>query len=278
MHLLRRAGLIRPHTEIIPAGQALDGLGLRDAATLRIMRGRQVQDTLRLGPNEVHGMIVKPDGTIIDLGISHNLLTNTGRDLVAAGLGASGFGSSTEVATGSSATSLTDTGSSWTTDQWKGMLVYAEEGTNTPVIGNIGSNTGTVLTVDQWWNADDTTGTTPGTTANYSILPIFRPRYMALTTDSGAAAAGDATLASEITTGGANRQRATYAHTGGTSTLTMIKSFSITATFTNIHKMALFTASTLTAAGIMCFETVLNLDATVASGDTLQITDTITLT
>jgi hypothetical protein len=41
--------------------------------------------------------------------------------------------------------------------------------------------------------------------------------------------------------------------------------------------MGLFTASTLTAAGIMVFETVLNADANVISGDTLQVTDTVTL-
>ena len=41
--------------------------------------------------------------------------------------------------------------------------------------------------------------------------------------------------------------------------------------------MGLFTASNTTAAGIMTFESVLNADANVVSGDTLTVTDTVTL-
>jgi hypothetical protein len=100
---------------------------------------------------------------------------------------------------------------------------------------------------------------------------------MALTENSGAASASDTALTGEITTGGASRALATYAHTGGTATFTLLKSFSISASFPAIHKMGLFTASTLTATGIMIFETVLNADANVISGDTLQVTDTVTL-
>jgi len=244
---------------------------------LSIVRGRTVEQSFRLGPNEVSAIIFHADDTFTDLGISHNLLTNTGRDLVADGLGAAGVNNGANVATGSSATSLTDTGEAWTTDRFKGWTVIAEETTNTPVYGNIGSNTGTVLTIDAWKNADDSAGTTPGATANYAIYPTVRPRYMALTENAGAASATDTALTGEITTGGANRQLATYAHTPGTATFTLQKSYSITATFPAIHKMGLFTASTLTATGIMVFETVLNADANVINGDTLQVTDTVTL-
>jgi hypothetical protein len=100
---------------------------------------------------------------------------------------------------------------------------------------------------------------------------------MGLTTDAAAAAAADAVLASEITTGGCNRAKATYAHTVATATYTMQVVYAVTASFTNIHKMGLFTALNTTAAGIMVFETVLNQDATVGNGDTLTVTDTITL-
>jgi hypothetical protein len=248
---------------------------LSDGAILNLMRGRTVEEVLRLGPNEVSAFIFHEDGSLTDLGISHNLLTNAGRDLVAAALGSAGPAANT--ATGSSATSLTDSGESWTTDQFKGWTVFAEESTNNPVFGNIGSNSATVLTVDQWWGPNDATETTPGTTADYIILPTVRPRFMALTEDSGAAAAGDTTLASEITTGGAARALATYAHTGGTATFTLTKSYSISSSFPAVHKMGLFTAGTLTAAGIMVFETVLNADANVISGDTLQVTDTVTI-
>lgn len=250
---------------------------LSDGAILNLVRGRTVEDVLRLGPNEVSAFIFHEDGSFTDLGITHNLLTNSGRDLVAAALGAAGVNNNTNVATGSSATSLTDTGEAWTTDQFKGWTVIAEETTNTPVQGHIGTNSATVLTVDGWFNADDSAGTTPGSTANYAIYPTCRPRYMGLTENSGAANASDTTLTGEITTGGASRALATYAHTGGTATFTLQKSFSISASFPAIHKMGLFTASNTTAGGIMVFETVLNADANVISGDTLQVTDTVTL-
>jgi hypothetical protein len=257
----------RPRYEVTP---------LADGAILHLVRGSSVE-SLRMGPNQVHAAIIHADGSVTDLGISYNLLTNGGRDLVAAALGAAGVNNSTNVATGSSATSLTDTGEAWTTDQFKGWTVIAEETTNTPVNGNIGSNSGTVLTIDAWRNADDSAGTTPATTANYAIYPTCRPRFMGLTENAAAASATDTVLTGEITTGGASRALATYAHTGGTATFTLQKSYSITASFPAIHKMGLFTASNTTAAGIMTYETVLNADANVVSGDTLQVTDTVTL-
>jgi hypothetical protein len=255
----------------------LEVVGLNGYSELSIVRGRFVEDRFKLGPNEVSAIIFHEDGSYTDLGISQNLLTNGGRDLVAAALGAAGVNNGANVATGSSATSLTDTGEAWTTDQFKGWTVIAEETTNTPVQGHIGSNSATVLTIDAWTNADDSAGTTPGSTANYAIYPTCRPRYMALTENAGAASASDTVLTGELTTGGASRALATYAHTGGTATFTLQKSYSISASFPAIHKMGLFTASTSTAAGILVFETVLNADANVISGDTLQVTDTVTL-
>lgn len=258
---------------------------LPDGAVLQIMEGeRKAGDRIRLGPNDVHAFITHHPGCghgvgrrteIEDLGVSHNLLNTDGRDLVAAALGAAGPAANT--ATGSSATSLTDSGESWTADQFKGWTVIAEESTNNPVFGNIGSNTGTVLTVDQWWGPNDATETTPGATADYIILPTCRPRFMALTENASAAAAGNTTLTGEITTGGASRALATYAHTNDAATLTLQKAYSITASFPAIHRMGLFTASTSTAGGIMVFESVLNADANVVNGDTLTVTDTITL-
>jgi len=260
--------LVKPTTSIV---------GVGDITTISIMRGRKTETRVKLGPNMVHAFITHPDGSITDLGISYNLLTNGGRDLLAAAFGAAGINNGTNVATGTSATSLTDTGEAWGTDAYKGWTVIAEETTNTPVFGNIGSNTGTVLTIDAWRNADDSAGTTPGSTANYSIYPTCRPRYMGLTTNASAANAANTTLTGEITTNGLDRQLATYAHTGGTATFTLQKAYSVTGTETAIHRMGLFTASNTTAAGIMVFETVLNQDATVGNGDTLTVTDTVTL-
>lgn len=251
---------------------------LSDGAILEILRKSKVQERIRLGPNEVHAFITHKDGSIEDLGISHNLLTTVGRDLAAAGLGSPGFGVSATIATASSATSLTATGTPFTVDQYKGWIVVAEEGTNAPVWANIGSNTTSVLTVDAWKNGDDSAGTTPGATANYFIMRAFASRYMALTENASAAAAGDTALTGEITTGGGSRALVTYAHTATTATLTLVKAFSITATFPAIHKIGLLSASTSTAAGILIFESVLNADASVVSGDTLTVTDTVTLT
>ena len=248
-----------------------------DGALLSILRRNKVVDRLRLGPNMVHAAIVHADGSITDLGISRNLLNNAGRDLLSDAIGSPGVNNGANVATATSATSLTDSGEAWTTDRYKGWRVVAEETTNTPVMGEIGTNSGTVLTIDAWRNADDSAGTTPGSTANYFILPSFRPRFMGLTENASAASASNTTLTGEITTGGAARALATYAHTPGASTLTLVKSFSITASFPAIHRMGLFSASNTTAGGIMCFETVLNADANVVSGDTLQVTETITL-
>ena len=267
MQFLRRLRLV-PRYEVQP---------LRDGARLLLYRGHRVEDTIRLGPNEVHASITHADGTITDLGISHNLLNTDGRDLVAAALGTPGINNGTNAASAMAATSLTDSGETWTVDAYKGWTVVAEQGTDTPVFGNVGSNTGTVLTVDAWRNADDSAGTTPGATANYLIIPTCRPRYMALTENASAAAAANTVLTGEITTGGLARALCTYAHTDDAATLTLQKAFSVTASFPAVHRMGLFTASNVTAGGIMVFESVLNADANVISGDTLTCTDTVTL-
>ena len=251
---------------------------LKDGCIINVLdrRGRPHQK-LRLGPNYVHAFIRRRDGSIDDLGISKNLLTNSGRDLWAATFGHATMKEGACTAT--SATSATPSGGGMTADQYKGWRVYMPVTglTTPPVYGNIGTNSTTVLTVDQWWTAADGVGTTPASTSGYSVMPTCTPRFMGLTTDSAAASASDTVLATEITTGGCARTKATYAHTAGTATYTMQVVFSVTASFTNIHKMGLFTAMNTTAGGIMVFETVLNQDATVGNGDTLTVTDTITL-
>jgi len=247
--------------------------------------GRSGIDGLTLGPNLVHVQIIhgpgRPDiwkeGEIEDLGITRNLLTNVGRDLAFDATIRVGINNGTNVATATSATSLSDTGEAWTTDLYKGWTVVAEETTNTPVYGNIGSNNATTLTIDSWKNADDSAGTTPGATCNYFIIPTFRPRYIGLSENTAAASAASTTLAGEITTGGCQRAVGTPSHTAGTGTGTLVKSFSVTGTFPAIHKIGLFSASNTTAAGILCYETVLNADANVISGDTLQVTWTLTI-
>lgn len=244
-------------------------------------------DALRIGPNAVHASILhgRPNrgfraGQLEDLGTTHNVLTtanNGGRDMIAAMIaGQAGFGGSSTIATATSSTSLTATGTPFVASAYLGQIVIAEESTNAPVWGVITANTTSVLTVDGWKNGDGSAGTTPGSTCNYQILPGAAPyRYMALTADTSAASASSTSLTSEITTGGCGRALATFAHTLGTSTATLSKTFSVTGSFT-IHRIGLFQASTASSS-LLGFEAVLNADAVVVSGDTLQVTWTLTL-
>lgn len=245
-------------------------------------------DLIRMGPNKVHAAILHGSdrrgfrkGEWEDLGVATNVMTtanNGGRDMAAAMLaGQAGFGTSSTIATASSSTSLTATGTPFVASAYIGQIVIAEESTNAPVWGVITANSTSVLTVDGWKNGDGSAGNTPASTANYQILPGAAPyRYMALTQDSAAASASDTSLASEITTGGCGRALATYAHTLGTNTVTLSKSFSVSGTFAAIHKVGLFQASTASGS-LMGFEVVLNADASVVSGDTLAVTWTLTL-
>jgi hypothetical protein len=97
--------------------------------------------------------------------------------------------------------------------------------------------------------------------------------YIALSSDTGAPAAGDTTLTGEITTGGLARSQGTYAHTAGTNTYTITEPFTASATHTNVQKAGLFTAS---SAGTMMAENTFT-PVTLNSGDQLTITWTITL-
>jgi hypothetical protein len=266
MHLIRPSAPVSSHLEPLP-----------DGAILSILRGAKVEETLRIGPNEVHAFITHPDGSITDLGVSHNLLTTAGRDLFAAAQGHATMKGG--ALTASSSTSATPSGGGMTSDQYKGWRIICPVTglTTQPVYGNIGTNSTTVITVDQWWTEADVAGTTPASTNGYIIMPTGTPRFMGITADSAAASSSDTTLASEQTTNGLARALATYAHTGGTATYTLQKAFSVTGTVANLHKIGLFTAKDTTSGGVLVFEAVLNADASVANGDTLTCTDTITL-
>jgi len=259
-----------------------------DVATISIMRGRKVESLIRVGPNVVHAFITHADGTLTDLGLSQNLLTNIGRDVGHGYFG--GFipaGGAGSPATAISATSITATATPWTASNLAtpqlglaGFRVYASVTgvTTPPVYGNIVSNTTSVATIDQWWTAADGTGTTPSSTCGFILGAggISSIRFMGLTTDAAAASASDTALATEQTTNGGNRGLATYAHTMGAATCTLQRAYTITGTITAIHKMGLYPHNSQTGVGPVVFETVLNADATVVNGDTLTVTDTIT--
>lgn len=266
----------------------IERVGSTDIAEISIMRGRKIEQKVRVGKNVVHAFITHADGTITSLGLSENLLTNIGRDVglqwIGGAIPAGGIGSP---ATATSATSITATGTPWTASNLatpqlglSGFRVYAPvtNVTTAPVYGNIVSNTTSVATIDQWWTGADGVGTTPASTNAFIIGAggISSIRFMALTTDASAASASNTALTSEVTTNGGGRALATYAHTMGAATCTLQKAFTITGTLTAIHRMGLFAHNTAST-GPLVFETVLNADATVVNGDTLTVTDTITL-
>lgn len=100
--------------------------------------------------------------------------------------------------------------------------------------------------------------------------PPATMNYIAVTNDSGAPAAGDTTLASEITTNGLARAQCAYAHTAGTAAFTCQKVFTATGTQAS-QKTGLFNAS---SAGTMGFENTYTA-VTVNNGDTLTVTWTV---
>lgn len=242
---------------------------------------------LRAGDNCVSAWITRRDGTVEDLGVSANLLTNIGRDWFASTFGGFIPTAQNGPATATSATSVTGTGTTWTASNLAtpqlglaGMRVFMPITglTTAPVYGNIVSNTTSVATVDKWWTAADATGTTPASTSALIIAPgtMGSARFIALSTSASAASAANTTLASEITTNGGGRVLGTYAHTFGGTTYTLTNTFSFSGTLTAIHKGGLFTCLTSAGADPMIFETVLNLDATVGNGDTMTLTWTVT--
>lgn len=99
-------------------------------------------------------------------------------------------------------------------------------------------------------------------------------RWIGLTVNTGAPAAGDTTLTGEIASGGLSRVAGTYAHTADATSYTITASWTASATHTAVHKAGLFNA---VSAGTLCFETNLNADATLASGDQLQVTWTVNI-
>lgn len=115
-----------------------------------------------------------------------------------------------------------------------------------------------------------------------SLSQAAAANYMAVTANNTPPAAGDTTLTGEITTasGGLVRAQATPAHSNGTSTFTLTKTF--TANGSDVLPVVLAKMGTFNATpsgGSMMFETLLSATATLAaSGDATTISDTCTLT
>ena len=102
--------------------------------------------------------------------------------------------------------------------------------------------------------------------------------FIALTTDTGAPAAGDTTLASEITTGGLARATAAYNHANSTTTVVLRKTFTASASFTAVQKAGLFNvppSGSAATTGMLAENTFSSVN--LISGDQITITWTITI-
>lgn len=97
--------------------------------------------------------------------------------------------------------------------------------------------------------------------------------YIGLTANTPAPAAGDTTLTGEVTTGTLARAAAIYAHTSGTASYTLTKTFTSDQSIV-VAKIGVFNAA---SSGTMVFESLLNEVATLVSGDQLALTETVTL-
>lgn len=104
--------------------------------------------------------------------------------------------------------------------------------------------------------------------------------YMALTASTTAPAAGDTTLTGEITTagGGLLRAQATYAHTAGTNTTTLTKTFTANGSDALPVTLAQIGVLNNTAGGTLGYHTALNTTATLTtSGDNVTVTETVNI-
>jgi hypothetical protein len=217
------------------------------------------------------------------------LKVNAGNDIQAALLGG-GQVDSTGQLTGATATTATNSGASWTTNQWIGCRVIATVSATQAVWGLVVSNTSTVLTVDRWYTAatpGGAAGTTPSTTGTYFILGSGGPAawFMGLTATATAPSATDTSLTGEVTSqpAGLVRKICPYAHTAGTNTYTLTPVYTIgggdTSLPITVAQVGVFNSMVSTdTATTMLFRTLLNATATLTtSGDQLTVTETVTM-
>lgn len=203
---------------------------------------------------------------------THNLRTNSGTDWQSLTMG-SGNVAFTAAYTAISATSVTATS---TANAYLGMLAVIGG-----VYGVITANSGTVITVDQWYNpATQAVGTTPAATGTVTVPPGAAPSwYMALTTTNITPAVTDTALAGEITTPtGVARTQATYTHTTGNNSYQLQHQYTNNNATGGASVGPIYGAGSFLAAsaGIMPFENTFT-SATLAPGDQLTLSWTWTI-
>jgi len=237
-----------------------------------------------------------PPGTVHDVQVDM-IKVNGGYDaeswMFGGGPNLNGGSWSSGSATSTSGTSLTNTGTTFPTATVNGEVGLAGQmvcagpntsGTGSTVFGIITTNSGTVLTVDQWYAPNGLgVGTTPNGTATYQIVPgasVFP--YVALDSSTHTPAASDTALTTEVyaASGGLNRKIAPYAHTAAANTYTLTPVYTANGNDSlpvTIKNIGVFN-SVVHSQGILLFYTTLNATATLsASGDQLTVTETITM-
>lgn len=110
-------------------------------------------------------------------------------------------------------------------------------------------------------------------TASNATGSYAAANWIALTADTTAPSTASTTLTGELTGGTMGRAQGVYAHTNGTATYTITKTFTADRTVT-VAKIGVLNAS---ASGTLVFETLLDSTASLKSGDTLQVIFTGTL-
>ena len=105
-------------------------------------------------------------------------------------------------------------------------------------------------------------------------------KYIGVTANAVAPAAGNTVLAGEVTVGSLARAQATYAHVNGTATYTLTKTFTSDQAIV-VAKMGVFNGAgpggAASVSNTLVFETLLSDTASMYSGDQTQITQTVTL-
>lgn len=97
--------------------------------------------------------------------------------------------------------------------------------------------------------------------------------WIGLSSSAVAPSAANTSLASELTGGTMDRAQASFAHTDGTASYTLIKTFT-SDRIVNVYKYGVFTAD---SGGVMAFEQAFDEMVPLRIGDTVQVVDTITL-
>lgn len=103
---------------------------------------------------------------------------------------------------------------------------------------------------------------------------VYAPaNWVALSDNPSPPSAADTVLAGELTGGTMARAQASYAHTNGTATYTLINTFTSDREAT-VYKYGAFTAS---SGGTLAFEEAFDDAVPLKVGDTIQVVDTVSL-